>query len=197
MFNHEIQLHEELGKLRVQLSVAEEAEKEKKKETTETNEVNEKTEVKTSDTSSSSPHLTNGVDEKVKLVNGDISVDSDATAVNTPLGSSTPLPQLPTSSPETTESETITITADILRLQVQHLEKLLKFLESEFGPTRQKLNDLLENNDMKFSLLWCLFRLGSVITFKDYESGLTMAGEVFPSTTFLTIDYERRLYASR
>ena len=177
--------------------MAEEAEKEKKKETTEINEVNEKTEVKSTDTSSSSAHLTNNVDEKPKLVNGDTSVDSDATAVNTPLGSSTPLPKVPTSNPETTESETMIITADILRVQVQHLEKLLRFLESEFGPIRQKLNDLLENNDMKFSLLWCLFRLGSVITFKDYESGLNMAGEVYLSITFLTVDHKCRLHASR
>jgi len=190
-------LQGELDKLRVQLSVAEAAEKEKNEETTETNETKEKAEVETADTSSSSEPLTNGVDEKVKLVNGDTSVDSDATAVNTPLGSSTPLPKLPSSTPETTESETLTITADMLRVQVLHLEKLMKFLESEFGPTRQKLNDLLENNDMKFSLLWCLFRLGSVITFKDYESGLNMAGEVHTSQTFLTIDYECRLYASR
>jgi hypothetical protein len=187
----------ELGKLRVQLSVAEEAEKDKKKDTNESNDTEEKSEVKSTDTSSSSSPLTNGVSEKVKLVNGNTSVESDTTAVNTPLGSSTPQPKLPTSSPETTECETTAITADIVRIQVQHLEKLVKFLESEFGPTRKKLNDLLENNDMKFSLLWCLFRLGSVITFKDYESGLNMAGEVCPSQTFLKIDHKCRLYASR
>ena len=189
-------MHEELDKLRVQLSVAEELEKETK-ETIETNNAEEKPEVNTTDMSSSNVPLANGVDEKVKLVNGDTSVDGDATAVNTPLGVSTPQPIIPTSSPETTQCETMPLTADTLRPQVQHLEKLLNFLESEFGPIRQKLNDLLENNDIKFSLLWCLFRLGSVITFRDYESGLNMAGEVYPSTIFLTVDYECRLYASR
>ena len=183
-------MYEEMDKLRVQLSVAEEAEQKAKKDAPESaeNKESEKEGVKTvgsdspTDTASTQP-LTNGVHDKVKLVNGDASVDidSDSTAVNTPLGSSTPVPKPAATVPdvaETTESETVVLTADILRLQTLHLEKLLKFLEKEFAPTRQKLNNLLLSNDMKFSLLWCLFRLGSVITFKDYESGLNMAGEV-------------------
>ena len=108
------------------------------------------------------------------------SLDSDTTAVNTPEGTSTPKPA---------EEATEAVTAEVLRLQILHLEKLLKFLEIEFQPTRQKLNDLLANNDIKFNLLWCLFRLGSVITFKDHESGLLMAGEVLASEVALTADY--------
>jgi hypothetical protein len=192
LFNHEKHLYEEIGKLRVQLSVAEEAEKNAKKDAPESaeNKEGEIKDVKTADSDSSpdtasTQPLTNGVHDKAKLVNGDTSVDvdSDSTAVNTPLGSSTPVPKSAATVPdvtETSESETIVLTADILRLQIVHLEKLLKFLEKEFAPTRQKLNDLLASNDMKFSLLWCLFCLGSVITFKDYESGLNMAGEVCP-----------------
>lgn len=177
--------------MQVKLGVAEEAEKEANKvapesseeENGRTKEDDKGTDDNTSShaTASSAP-LTNGVHEKVKLVNGDIFVDSDATAVNTPLGSSTPLPELAAvtlSGAETAESDDIVLTADVIRLQTLHLQKLLNFLEKEFAPTRQKLSDLLATNDMKFSLLWCLFRLGSVITFKDYESGLNMAGEVY------------------
>lgn len=198
----------ELEKLRVQFKIAEEVEKEEKDKEHKTcskEETEKKDDVKPADNNSPpdtapAASLTNGVDDKVKLVNGHVSIDSDATAVNTPLGSSTPLPTIVAtaiSATETNESETVVLTAEILRLQILHLEKLLKFLEQEFAPTRQKLKDLLAGNDMKFSLLWCLFRLGSVITFKDYESGLNMAGEVFSIFYFYLIaDYGCRLYAS-
>ena len=202
LFTHEAQLKEELEKLKVKLSIAEEVEKRQKEngeaEKTETNE--EKAEEKTEGTmeemeekvvvkedvtaedkskENESKPFTNGhLDPKVKLVNGDCSTDSDTTAVNTP-GSSTPLPKVTSMTPDAVDLA-LEPTLDVLRLQSQHLQKLLNFLENEFAPTRQKLNDLLENNDMKFGLLWCLFRLGSEVTFKDYESGLTMAGEVFP-----------------
>jgi hypothetical protein len=157
LFTHEKQLEQELARLRVQLTVVEEA-----KPPENANEESQP-EPQTS--------LTDSDVEKVKMVNGD-SLDSDATAVNTPQGTSTPKP-----AEEATEA-TETITAETVRLQILHLEKLLKFLEVEFQPTRQKLNDLLASNDIKFNLLWCLFRLGGVITFKDHESGLLMAGEV-------------------
>jgi len=190
LFTHENQLKEELEKLQVKLGIAEEAEKEAIKvapESSEEKNSEKKDDDKSTDTTpshatASSAPQTNGVHEKVKLVNGDVSVDSDTTAVNTPLGSSTPLPKLEAvalSATETTESDANVLKADVLRVQTLHLQKLLNFLEKEFAPTRQRLNDLLASNDMKFSLLWCLFRLGSVITFKDYDSGLNMAGEVY------------------
>ena len=193
----------ELAKIQVQLSLAQQAEKEKKPE----KEANTKDETKSEepkvdakmpeDNSSekgtedkSHQSLVNGVESKQKkLVNGD-STDNDSTAVNTP-GSSTPVtkdkePAASTASGSTTneangnieDSNSLVPTVESLSQQVLHLQKLLDFLNEEFGPTRQKLNDLLESNDMKFGLLWCLFRLGSVITFKDHESGLSMAGEV-------------------
>lgn len=70
-----------------------------------------------------------------------------------------------------------------LRTRVLHLEKLVHFLDKEFQPIKQKMADLLKNNDINFSLLWCLFKLGSDITFKDTESGLICAGEVCISPT--------------
>jgi len=180
-------LKEELEKLKVKLSIAEEVEKaqkekeekEKGEEKKDVKEENVTTEEKAEEKAAKSETLTNGnIDTKAKLVNGDSSIDNDSTAVNTP-GSSTPLPKTVSTTPDQTES-TLEPTAGDLRLQTQHLQKLLNFLETEFAPTRQKLHDLLENNDMKFGLLWCLFRLGSVVTFKDHEAGLTMAGEVYP-----------------
>jgi len=184
--------------LKVKLGIAEEVEKalkekeenekekgaEKTEETTEKKEDVKEENVTTEENADEKPEdksetLTNGtIDSKVKLVNGDSSsIDNDSTAVNTP-GSSTPLPKLASPPPDPTDSTSLELTADALRLQTQHLQKLLNFLETEFAPTRQKLKDLLENNDMKFGLLWCLFRLGSVVTFKDHESSLIMAGEV-------------------
>lgn len=123
------------------------------------------------------PHMPNGHVVKAKLVNGDASVDSDVTAVNTP-GSSTPLPKVEVETQTIDTATAIAVTPDVLRLQTEHLQKLLNFLDKEFSPLRRKLNDLLQGNDIQFNLLWCLFRLGSVITFKDHESGLNMAGEV-------------------
>lgn len=187
---HENVLDEELAKIRVQLSLAEQAEKEKNPKDSEqktedkpneSKDEKEPAQDKPSDTKSKEP-LVNGVHTKQKLENGD-SIESDSTAVNTP-GSSTPLTEpSPSSPPSTTEKETddadaIVPTVESLRQQALHLQKLMDFLREEFGPTRQKLKDLLESNDIKFGLLWCLFRLGATITFKDNESGLNMAGEV-------------------
>lgn len=153
---------------------------EKKEEPTEKKEdVKEENVVTEEKPEAKSETLVNGhTDPKVKLVNGDSNIDNDSTAVNTP-GSSTPLMKPATTTPEPTDAS-LEPTVDILRLETLHLQKLVNFLESEFSPIRKKLNDLLENNDMKFDLLWCLFRLGSVVTFKDHESSLTMAGEVPP-----------------
>lgn len=183
-------MKEELTKIQVQLSLAEQAEKENKPEKDgEVKSADKPDESKVGekipeDRSTEKPETTkdrivNG-EPKHNLLNGD-SIDNDSTAVNTP-GSSTPLHR-PPSAPETTTEkkdidDSVIPSVESLRLQVLHLQKLLDFLREEFGPTRQKLHDLLENHEMKFGLLWCLFRLGSVITFKDNESGLNMAGEV-------------------
>jgi hypothetical protein len=182
LFTHEKQLNEELEKLKVQLTLAEQTEKE----------ISQTGKDDTRD-SLTNAALPNGhIDGKEKVVNGDISHDGDSTAVNTPIGSSTPLPKV--SEGQTDDAPP---TANSLRLQTLHLEKLLNFLQKDFAATRQKLSDLLVNNEIKFTLLWCLFRLGSVITFKDYESGLTMAGEVFSARKSLIVDYQCRVYAQR
>lgn len=128
--------------------------------------------------------VVNGELIKVLVVNGDTSLDNDSTAVNTP-GMSTPLPH-DSADPAPSKDEDVPLTPDVLRLQALHLSKLLNFLETEYSPVRQKLNELLVHNDIKFNLLWCLFRLGSVITFKDHESGIVMAGEI------TSADYMRR-----
>jgi hypothetical protein len=192
LFTNEDLLKEELAKRQVKLSLAEQAEKEKTSENDrEVKSQNAPQETNASEEDSGKKPeekpLVNGVDPKIKLLNGD-SAENDSTAVNTPGSSTPPLTKIvsTTSDPTTTTTETkesedsdaAIPTLDSLRLQVLHLQKLMDFLQEEFGPTRKKLNDLLKSHDMKFGLLWCLFRLGSVITFKDYESGFTMAGEV-------------------
>jgi hypothetical protein len=170
LYNHEDQLKVELERLQEQLKLAEEKEKAAPAE-------------KVSDDSKDATSTTQ-VGGKVepanlaaRLVNGDSSsTSSDTTAVNTPASPPTPIPS---SEPEPADP-TIHLNSSALKLQVLHLEKLLTYLDTEFAPTKQKLADLLANNDIKFNLLWCLYRLGDVITFKDRESGLTMAGEVPP-----------------
>ena len=183
LFTHEAQLQTELAKLRGQLKVAEE--KEAKQPSTENkdgsvDEKKESTDDPKDSVSDSSPNKPSLFQVKA-LLNGD-STESDSTAVNTPDRSATPKVDTETGleGNSRTDSE-VEISADVLRLRVLHLEKLLNFLNTEFAPTRQKLNDLLVNGDIKFGLLWCLFRLGSVISLKDYESGLVMAGEVHSS----------------
>jgi hypothetical protein len=177
LFNHEAQLQLELSKLNEQLKTAEEneakeAQGQEAKDETKEGECKETT-TNSEISSASSSHVTNGLLKT--LLNGD-STDNEATAVNTPDRSITP--KVETETEPQDNSEDVAISAEMLRVRILHLEKLLRFLEAEFAPTRQKLIDLLVNGDIKFGLLWCLFRLGSVISFKDYESGLVMAGEV-------------------
>jgi hypothetical protein len=178
LYNHEDQLKVELEKLQEQLKMAEENEKaltgadkgsDDKDNTSSTVQIDGKVEP-----ANLSARLLNG--------NSTSSSSSDTTAVNTPASSPTPIPS---SERETifTADPTIQLSASTLKLQVLHLEKLLNYLHTEFAPTKQKLADLLANNDIKFNLLWCLYRLGDVITFKDRDSGLTMAGEVSPLLT--------------
>jgi len=181
LFNHETQLENQLAKLREQLKVAEA----KEAQTPETQETPKKDEKKVEPVRDSS--LKAPVPSVKALLNGD-SADSDVTAVNTPDRSSTPKIDADAEKkedPNAAETE-VELTAEAIRLRVLHLEKLIRFLSNEFAPTRQKLNDLLVSGDIKFGLLWCLFRLGSVISFKDYESGLVMAGEI------TSADYMRR-----
>lgn len=177
MFNHEGQLKIERAKLLYQVRLAEEKEAKAKEE-----EKKDSPESNSTGTRLFLPALG--------------SADSDATAVNTPDRSVTPKSETETNS-SAVSSDDNELTADVLRLRMEHLDKLLKFLETEFAPTRQKLTDLLVNGDIKFGLLWCLFRLGSVISFRDYESGLLMAGEVFNSSSNVNTDHERRLHATR
>ena len=133
---------------------------------------------------------------KNALLNGVTSIESDSTAVNTPNGSATPTKETPISVITETVKDDNTVEASTLRQQVQHLEKLIKFLEKEFAPTRQKLKDLAVTGEIKFSLLWAVFRLGSVITFRDNESGLVMAGEVsILKTPAVNINSNSRLHA--
>ena len=196
-------MKEELAKLEEKLKAAEEKDAEKKKEEEKNAETGKTDEEKKEDTvTSTEDSKANGtanghIDIKAKitlqLVNGDVSHDSDSTAVNTPLGSSTPLIKVSAETDAVTTVEytlnqdsQLELTTDSLRLQTLHLSKLITFLAREFAPTSQKLKELLSSGDIKFSLLWCLFRLGSVISYKDYESGLTMAGEI------TSADYMRR-----
>jgi hypothetical protein len=197
LYNHEDQLREELVRLQEQLKTVEAREKEEadKVEADKTTAAADtKDEAKPDDAPSSNGNVESGTSSlQATSVNTD-SLDSDTTAVNTPLVSPTPVPGTQFSSlPKETPSEPLT--SAFLNLQILHLQKLLAYLDTEFAPTKQKMLDLLANNDIKFSLLWCLFRLGSVITFKDYQTGLTMAGEVHPIpalTQITSAEYMRR-----
>lgn len=182
----------ELERLKTELSKAEEVEKatsEKKAEDEKADD--ERPESKDKTVENVSHVEVNGDDSETSSkdppTTGFPSLDSESTAVNTPNGTSTPtatketLDSIPT---ETTTDDKV-VGASGLRLQVQHLEKLTKFLEKEFAPTRQKLKDLAVSGEIKFNLLWALYRLGTVITFRDHESGLIMAGEVYLFINFL------------
>ena len=183
MFNHEPELLKELEKLKAKLAESPEAEKEsadKKAEDDKTEDRNTapKGETMNEESAAKLNGDTNDISPKGAMSNGVPSLDSDATAVNTPDGASTPTKETLTSVTMESVTDEDAVGVTVLRLQVQHLEKLTKFLEKEFGPTRQKLKDLAATGEIKFNLLWALFRLGSVITFRDNESGLVMAGEV-------------------
>lgn len=173
----------ELEKLRAKLKEAEGEEKESKDEKPENEGAEGGATLPKDNIPRDEPTVTANGDLREKsakdaLLTGVTSLDSDSTAVNTPNGSATPTKENPISVTTETVKDDDTVEASALRQQVQHLEKLIKFLEKEFEPTRQKLRDLAVTGEIKFSLLWALFRLGSVITFRDNESGLVMAGEV-------------------
>lgn len=72
----------------------------------------------------------------------------------------------------------IDATPSKLALEILYLDKLLDFLETKFGPIKQKMDALALGNNITFDLLWCLFPEGREITFKEETSGLTCAGKV-------------------
>jgi hypothetical protein len=172
LFSHEEQLEAELEKLKIKLNEVEEADKKKT----------------TSGETDATPATTaNGTTDILvkstleELVNGHSNTDEDLTAVNTPQGTSTPALNPPNAQLPTADFDDVApLTPETLRAQTTHLEKLLQFLKNEFAPIRRKFNDLLANSEIQFNLLWLLYRLGNEVTFKDYESGLTMSGEVQP-----------------
>ena len=65
-----------------------------------------------------------------------------------------------------------------IQQEILHLEKLLRFVDSEFAPQKQKFKDLMADGDIRFDLLWLLFPPDSQVAFKDDISGLPMAGKV-------------------
>lgn len=65
-----------------------------------------------------------------------------------------------------------------LRAQIDNLQKLMRCLDTEFAPTKQKFRDLVAKREITYDLLWCLFRQDNVVTFNDPESDLIMAGRI-------------------
>jgi len=63
-------------------------------------------------------------------------------------------------------------------IEILHLDKLIKFVDSEFAPQKQKFTDLVADNDIRFDLLLLLFPPDSEVFFEDKISGLPMAGQV-------------------
>lgn len=78
----------------------------------------------------------------------------------------------------TNASTQATTDVEELRLEVQHLESLLEFLDEEYEPMRQKSEELLRNSTVTFDVLWLLFPEGSEVIFKDQNSELKCAGKV-------------------
>jgi hypothetical protein len=65
-----------------------------------------------------------------------------------------------------------------IRIQSLHLQKLIKFVDVEFFAQKQKFEDLVVDNDIRFDLLWLLFPPERHVVFQDRMTGLSMAGEV-------------------
>ena len=65
-----------------------------------------------------------------------------------------------------------------LIMDIEHLRALISVLENQFGPLKQKMDQLFSNSKAGFNFLWCLFPVGSEITFPDPNSGLPCAGKV-------------------
>jgi hypothetical protein len=88
---------------------------------------------------------------------------------------------------ETAGTETKEHDTAELRKQITHLQHLLEFLESEFGPSKKAFTDLTANGQITYDMLWRLFRLGKCVVFDDVDSDLRMAGQV-PSCNPARID---------
>lgn len=65
------------------------------------------------------------------------------------------------------------------RRRVDHLEKLLDFLETEFGSTKKSYAEFIANGQITYHMLWFLFRINKCMIFEDDQSGLAMAGQVY------------------
>ena len=66
------------------------------------------------------------------------------------------------------------------RRGVNHLEKLLDFLETEFGSTKRSYAEFIANGQITYHMLWFLFRINKCMIFKDDQSGTAMAGQARP-----------------
>lgn len=76
---------------------------------------------------------------------------------------------------ESTELEPASATK--LTVQVNELQKLIRCLEREFASTQQRFNELAANDEIAYDLLWYLFPQNQLVTYKDPDSDLTIAGQ--------------------
>lgn len=86
----------------------------------------------------------------------------------------------PDASSTTSQAQTSTSETDIAeaRRRVDHLEKLLDFLDTEFGSTKKSYAEFIANGQITYHMLWFLFRINKCMIFKDDQSGIPMAGQV-------------------
>jgi tetrahydromethanopterin S-methyltransferase subunit G len=94
----------------------------------------------------------------------------------------TRVPETTTAGTTLAQSAQTTITEpDITeaRRRVDHLEKLLDFLETEFGSTKKSYAEFIANGQITYHMLWFLFRINKCMIFEDDQSGLAMAGQVY------------------
>ncbi len=104
---------------------------------------------------------------------------SETTTPTTTLAQSA---QTTTTEPEITEA----------RRRVDHLEKLLDFLETEFGSTKKSYAEFIANGQITYRMLWFLFRINKCMIFQDDQSGLAMAGQVSLSSLYKTLSQDYR-----
>ena len=79
---------------------------------------------------------------------------------------------------ESTEDQAVGTTSN----EINELNKLLYCLDKEFASIKRRYKALLEKKSITYDLLWLLFRRDCVITFKDPDSDLVIAGEVTGSS---------------
>ena len=80
----------------------------------------------------------------------------------------TVIPRIPESDPSLEE----------LQLEILHLRALLKLVEEEYEPTKERVNRLLVNGKVSFDCLWCIFPDGCEVSFRETVSGRLCAGKV-------------------